>query len=153
MIGGGSFSGGMGSFGQSNSLELYGSGSSSLLVEGGAFSGPMLLELSDAASVRFYGTGLQFDSSTGMLTGTLFDGDPIRRTKTHTARWAILRVQSAATVFRRRVDHQRCRFARALLDCDAWCGDCSVCGGCAWPVVAAPCRAGQGCLSGCGVNG
>jgi hypothetical protein len=76
-ISGGSFSAGTGTIGPRYSLELWDTGSSSVTVSGGVFSGPILLELDLGATASFVGTGLQFDSSTGMLTGTLADGSAI----------------------------------------------------------------------------
>ncbi len=76
-ISGGSFYGETAPTGPGGSLLLSGYDTAALNISGGIFSGPIGLDLNGASSATFTGTGLQFDSSTGMLTGTLADGSAI----------------------------------------------------------------------------
>ena len=77
-ISGGSFSGGvLGSGSMGDSLFLSSDTTSALSVSGGLYAGPIELNLTGVATTTFIGSGLGFDPSTGMLTGTLSDGSVI----------------------------------------------------------------------------
>jgi hypothetical protein len=52
-------------------------GTSTVNISGGIFSGPMSLLLQNGSTVNFFGSDLNFDPSTGQLSGVLADGDPL----------------------------------------------------------------------------
>jgi hypothetical protein len=50
---------------------------STVNISGGIFSGPMFLNLENGSTLNFFGSNLDFDPSTGQLSGILADGDPL----------------------------------------------------------------------------
>ncbi len=50
---------------------------STVNISGGSFSGPMFLNLENGSTLNFFGSNLDFDPSTGQLSGILADGDPL----------------------------------------------------------------------------
>lgn len=51
--------------------------SSTVNISGGVFNGPMSLFLYNDSTVNFFGTNLNFDPTSDLLTGTLANGDPL----------------------------------------------------------------------------
>ncbi len=69
-----------GSFSGADSL-IFGGYSSSLVISGGTFHNQMGFGLDDVGtSVTFLGTGLNYDSANGIITGTLDDGSVLSTT-------------------------------------------------------------------------
>jgi hypothetical protein len=75
-ISGGLFSG-IGQSGGNSTFSFSGFDQAALTVSGGVFSDTIDLDLSSASSASFIGSGLVFDLSTHLLTGTLGDGSAI----------------------------------------------------------------------------
>jgi hypothetical protein len=69
-ITGGVFSNGKGR----DSLDIFAPGQSMVNISGGCFRGDMNFNLGSSSSVNFYGSNLNYDKTTGLLTGTLDDG-------------------------------------------------------------------------------
>ncbi len=76
-ISGGSFSQGSVGFRSLSTLDVMGDGAGALNITGGLFSGPMTFDITNNATVNIFGTDLQFDAGTGLLTGVLEDGNQI----------------------------------------------------------------------------